>query len=84
MGELEIWVPRGGKALSLSLRWNERGRSAMQMLEVAQSGGTQTRGRGRCTDDYLSARKCPLLQLDWDAEPSCADFPVPTVPRGSF
>ena len=40
----------------------KRGRSkCLQMLEVAQTGE-----RGRCTDGYLFARKCPTLQLDRD------------------
>lgn len=67
--------PLGGK----------RGRlKCLQMLEVAQTECIQTRERGRCTDDYLSTRKCPTLQLDGNTEHSCADFLVPTVPWGPF
>ena len=54
------------------------------MLEVAQTECIQTRERGRCTDGYLSTRKCPTLQLDGDTEHSCADFLVPMVPWGAF
>ena len=62
-----------------------RGRlKCLQMLEVAQTECIQTRERGRCTDDYLSTRKCPTLQLDGNTEHSCADFLVPTVPWGPF
>lgn len=56
----------------------------MQMLEVAQTGCSRARGRGRCTDGYLSVRKCPELQQAWDAEHSCAHFPVLRVPWESF
>lgn len=55
----------------------------MQMLEVAQTGCSPAKGRGRRTQGYLSVRKCPELQQVWDAEHSCAHFPIPRVPRDS-
>ena len=82
---LEIRATREGEALSLSPVGGKRGRlKCLQMLEVAQTECIQTRERGRCTDGYLSTRKCPTLQLDGDTEHSCADFLVPMVPWGAF
>lgn len=41
-------------------------------------------GEGAQMVGHLSARKHSLLHQDWGAQHSCADFPVPRIPWGSF
>lgn len=79
----DIWARRKGSASFPGWHW--RGRVVVQMLEAAQTGGRGKGGsQGRCTDGYLSDRKCPKLQRGWEAEHSCAHFPVAGVPWESF
>lgn len=70
-----------GAVLTLEGVWGERGQEIRAMSGEGFCaflwGGTRAvellcrcwpgaRGRGRCTDGYLSIRKCPALQHGWD------------------
>lgn len=74
-----------GRSVSEPFPGVHRGRQpCLQLLEGAQPCCIQTEAEGNVHGCSLSARKCPTLQLDWEAQCSCASFPVPTVPWGAF